>query len=121
MVGYVLLAWAGVIVLAQCITWLMAGEWQPVPAVAIFMTSEAQHFFLDVVPSGISPVSFAPSIASLDSPEAVARRLAGSAIGLQRIVAWLLDVGVSLWFLLVGIVSRALSRSMTERARELLG
>lgn len=118
--GVLLPMWAAALVVVQCVTWLKTGSWQPVPVASVFMSPEAQRFNLAVVPARISPLDLAPSLASLDSATAVTQRVAGSAVGLARIVAWLLDVGLSVWLLAVALVCLPLAGAVEARASDFI-
>lgn len=118
--GAMLPVWAALLVLVQCVTWLKSGNWQSVPAAAIFMTEEAQRTGLEVAQVRLSPLDLAPSFASLNSTAAVVKAFSGSAVGLAVIVAWLLDVGLSVWLLLIALLCLALSGMFADRAGDLV-
>ncbi len=113
-----LLLWAGALVFTQCITWLKTNVWQSVSATAVFMSPEAQTFHLRVANVRVSPLDLAPSWAAFDSEGAVVESVSGRMAGLARIVAWLLDLGLSVWLVVASFVVGGLSGLISEGARK---
>lgn len=110
--------WAGAIVFVQCTTWLKTGTWQQVPAVAVFMSPEAQTLNLRVTAGRISPLDLAPSWASFGNMEVVTERIAGRMVGLARIVDWLLNLGLVVWLLAASALFGGISGLVVEAGRE---
>lgn len=92
-----LFLWGAAILLFQCSTWLRVGLWQPVPAYALLMTERARDFDLRMTERQASPLDLAPSLGSYASFDAAQTAIAGKMVGLRRIVAWLLDIGLVGW------------------------
>ena len=88
--GIYCFGWAALIVLGQGLGWLKFGEWQPVPFYALFLSEEGQAMISAY--SRAQPLSLVPSWGSTGSLEQQAAALAGSAVGLRKIVTWLLDL-----------------------------
>jgi hypothetical protein len=123
LLGFVLLLWAAFLVLIQAIAWLKAGQWQPVPLSAALLAPEARFYEFQVVaPIGRygewHPLKLVPDIASAASVTEVTRAIAGNALGLQRIIAWLIDIGLAGWMVATALVSLALAVLCGERSRD---
>ncbi len=104
--GVVLLGWAVLVFLVQCFAWLKTGLWQPIPIYAMFLPPALQTYMVGVIPPGsITPLALVPSFGSYDSLESLARSLAGSAEGVFRILAWLLEQALAGWLVALALGS----------------
>ena len=103
--------WAAALVVVQCITWLKAGVWQPVPAFALFLSSEAQVLNLRLIGGSLSALDLVPSWGSFDSLDSVVLAVSGRMVGFGRIVAWLLELPLLVWLLAVAFVSASVGRA----------
>lgn len=108
--------WAALLVLQQVVLWLYAGQWQPVPLAAAFLSPEARVYELQVVsPLRMGgPLSHVPQLASAGSINDVVRAIAGNALGLQRIVWWFLDIALSVWMLGAAFLTFFIAASVAE-------
>jgi len=113
-----MLIWAGALVFVQCTTWLKTGAWQQVPAVAVFMSPEAQTLNLRVTEGRITPLDLAPSWASFGSAEVVTERIAGRMVGFARIVDWLLNLGLVVWLVGASVLFGGISGMVVEAGRQ---
>ncbi len=95
--------WALALLAVQCITWLKTGIWQEVPAVAVFLSPEAQRFNLRMTEVGFSPLDLVPSWASYSSAEAVIAALSGRMVGVSKIIGWLLEASLGGWLVSLSI------------------
>ena len=84
-------AWAALIAFVQILGWLKAGEWQAVPIYALFMSDDGQAM-IRAYTGPLHPLLLVPSWGSTESLEQQAASIAGSAMGLRKIVTWLLDL-----------------------------
>ena len=92
-----LLFWAAILFLAQCLGWLKAGQWQPLPLYAVFLSQESQDFTLRMYETGIQPLSLVRALGSSESLAQVTWGIAGDMLGLQKVVAWLLELPFAAW------------------------
>ena len=115
----VLPMWAVLVFAAQCMAWLKAGIWQPVPFVAVFISDAAKNAYFLVLDSSTSPLDLALSLTALDSPDTLVTNLAGRAVGVQRILVWLLLLPLTVWLLALALLCTAIAVLCSIRADDL--
>jgi hypothetical protein len=72
------------------IGWIKSGEWQPVPFFALFLNEQSQSMLR--VYDRLQPLALVPSWGSTDYLEQQASAVARSALGLRKIVTWVLEL-----------------------------
>ena len=106
-----LFIWAALLMLVQCVAWLKTGAWQPVPLATVFLSSESPAHG-SLMQLGRRSALVAPSWASFVYPEEVAATVAGTAMGVFRIVLWLLEVALSVWLCVLACLAGGISAAL---------
>lgn len=113
-VSFFLIAWACVLVASQCLGWLKAGDWQPVPAYAIFLSEQAQDYTLKVYDSGLQPLNLTPAWGDAKDLDQIAESSARNALGARKILRWVLELPLAVWLVAAAIGVAAIFQSATE-------
>lgn len=104
-----LILWAVFLFSLQCIAWMKFGLWQPVPFGAMLMSPDAQRSEIDVLTSiaertKLHPLDLVPSFGTFSSLDNAALAISNNMIGVARIAAWFLDVGLVVWLIVQSLL-----------------
>lgn len=105
LVGVYCFGWAVLLLFGQCIAWLNAGEWQPVPLYSLFLNEDGQSMLS--VYTRLSPLGLVPSWGSFTYLDQIATSIAGAAAGFKKIVTWVLDLPLAAVLVVAGFASTA--------------
>lgn len=99
-------AWAGLIMSWQGGGWFRTGEWQPVPAYALFVNTDAQSNLQVFGDKKGQPLQLVPAWGGPDSSdaEAIAESLAGKMLGMRKILLWLIELSLVGWLVVVALL-----------------
>lgn len=100
--GVACVGWAALLLLMQILGWFKAGDWQPVPLFALFMSDAAQADFR-VYLVNPQPLSLVPSWGGAIRAEEIATRIAGQLMGMRKVLAWVLECPLLVALLLAGL------------------
>lgn len=114
--GYCFL-WAAAILLFQVLGWVRFGEWQPVPAFALFVAEVGQSE-IKAFSGPVQALNLVPAWGTAAwNGEGVAAGLAGNLLGMQKVFAWLLDGPLVLWLVASALLLFVASIAAAEEAR----
>jgi hypothetical protein len=109
----------GALVLVQCLGWLLAGEWQPVPAWLTLLESSAQQWH-KAYEGRLCAIDYLPSLASYASLSEIAPGLKAKAAGVHKILIEALSLPLLAWlwglaFIAVWLGGNAADSQMVAR------
>lgn len=100
--GVACVGWAALLLLMQILGWIKAGEWQPVPLFALFMSDAAQAD-LRMYLVNPQPLALVPSWGGALGAEEIASQMAGQLMGMRKVLAWVLECPLLGALLLAGL------------------
>lgn len=115
----VCLVWAALLLALQLLGWLRFDEWQGLPLSALFISEAGQAGSMLYV-SAVQPLGLIPAWGSANSGPELAALTAGKLLGLSRLLAWVLEVPLTLSLVAVSLLSLAVSNRVDAESTALL-
>jgi hypothetical protein len=108
--------WALALILLQVLGWAHSGQWQPVPAYALFITEQGQAE-LRVFRGPLQALNIVPAWGSgAWHGEGMAYELAGNFLGLKKVYAWMLNAPLVGWLFASAFVLMFASAALMKEA-----
>ena len=115
--GVAFIGWAALLLLMQVLGWIKAGEWQPVPLFAVFLSDAAQAD-LRVYLVNPQPLALVPSWGGAIGAEEIAAQIAGQLMGMRKALAWVLECPLLSALLLAGLAFFMAAGSAFREAKD---
>ena len=108
LIGFVLVCYAGLLLVAQGWTWLKSGVWQQLPMYSLFLTKDGQRWA--VASMAIDQrqnlaLAFVPAFGGYDGAESLARGFTGSAEGAYKIALHFVNLSLGACTFAMGAAS----------------
>lgn len=113
LLGALLLLWAFLILVLQCIGWIRAGAWQPVAVGALFLSPDGQTL-LKTMSVHIHPLDLVPSLGSSNEIAFIPGRVVRGVLGSHPAFIWLLGTPLIFWLWGFGLASLSIADRISK-------